>query len=325
MKKTTLLFLISLPYLLTQASIVHAQSVMGLSAIPPRLDITVNPGEVITKEIKIRNESNLLKIINSSTKDFIVTNDSGTPVPLEEEVETENRWAASNWLHLSETKFRLKPGETKSILLTVIAPENALPGGHYSMIIHSPDNEAVLSETGSSVITNVGSLVYITVPGDIKQEAQLRQFSAPNFQEYGPVKFAANIHNLSDIHITPVGQITIKNWFNRVIAQLPIDGYNLFPYTSREYLSTLDKKWLFGRYQADLITAYGNAGGVLTGTIFFWVLPWRVLILVTLALIIIGVLSWTLIHRPTPPRQSEEVESLEKELEALKKKYRDRS
>jgi len=325
MKKTTLLLLISLPYLLSQASLVQAQSVMGLSAVPPRLDITVNPGEIITKEIKIRNESNLLKIISSSTKDFIVTNDSGTPVPLEEEVEIENRWAASAWLHLSETKFKLKPGETKSILLTVIAPDNALPGGHYSMVIHSPDNEAVLSETGSSVITNVGSLIYITVPGDIKQDAQLRQFSAPNFQEYGPVKFATNIHNLSDIHITPVGQITIKNWFNKAIAQLPIDGYNLFPYTSKDYQSTLDKKWLFGRYQADLVTAYGNAGGVLTGTIFFWVLPWRLMILVTIALIIIGVLSWILIRRPTPPHQSEEVESLEKELEALKKKYRDRS
>jgi len=307
---------------------VNAQSTLGLSAIPPQLELTAEPGQVVTKEIKLRNESNVVKVITSSVKDFIVTNDSGTPITVDEAnpAPDASRWASSAWMQLSETKFKLNPGETRSILVTVITPEDALPGGHYAMIVHSPDNEATLSETGSSVVTNVGSLVYITVPGAINQDAQITQFSGPKFQEYGPVNFDTTIKNLSDIHITPVGQITVKNLFNRVIAELPVSGTNIFPYTSRQYQSLLDKKWLFGRYQAELATTYGSAGGVLATSLSFWIIPWRLMILATIALIIIATLLFVILKQPKPPKSSDsEVESLELELETLKKKYKDRS
>lgn len=304
----------------------QAQSALGLSAIPPRLEVSAKPGEVLTREIKVRNESNTDRDITVSSKDFIVTDDTGTPVQLDELTSAANRWASADWIQVSPSSFRLKPGETRSLMATIIVPDDALPGGHYSMILHTPKNEAVLNETGSYIETNVGTLVYITIPGTITEKALVKDFAAPVFSEYGPINFKSTINNLSDVHITPAGSIIINNWFGGKTASLPLSNINIFPKTSRHFENTLDRRWLFGRYRATLNAAYGTTGQVATATIFFWVIPWRLLLLLLLAAILIFVIIKLLPKKGQPPssEESEHVEELEKELAALKKKYQDR-
>lgn len=303
---------------------INAQSALGLSAIPPRLEVTVKPGETITKELKIRNESKVDRVITTTSKDFIVTDSEGTPIQLENIDETANRWAASSWIHISPSSFTLKPGETKSLMITVIAPDNATAGGHYAMVLHSPKNEAVLNETGSYIETNVGSLIYITIPGDIKEDAKVTNFTAPNFSEFGPIPFNTVVANLSDIHITPAGSIAIKNWFGGKTADLPLDIINIFPNTSREFKNILNHKWLFGRYSATINAGFGTTGQALSATIFFWVIPWKLLLLVTIALILVFIIVKLVHQQQSTPSTNNQVEELEKELENLKKKYKDR-
>lgn len=307
---------------------INAQEALGLTAIPPRLEVTVNPGQVVTKEIKVRNDSPVERIISTTVKDFIVTDDKGTPIRLENVDDSGNRWASSNWITVSPSSIKLKPKETKTLIVTVIAPDNPTAGGHYAMILHSPKNEVTLNETGSTIETFVGTLVYITVPGDITENAQVKEFSAPSFSEYGPVDFKTIVANFSDIHISPVGSINITNWLGGKTASLAIDGINIFPGTSREFKSTLDRKFLFGRYTAKLSAGYGTTGQALTAALIFWVIPWR-LILLILAAIAISLILVILLRQRTPRSGSDhtdnqKVEELENELEDLKKKYQDR-
>ncbi len=304
---------------------IKAQSALGLSAIPPRLEVTIKPGEYVTKEIKIRNESSVERIINTEVVDFIVADDKGTPVQLKD-VANDNRWAASSWIHVGR-QTKIKPGETKSVMVTIVVPEDATPGGHYAMILHNPNNEAVLLESGSAaaIETNVGTLVYITVPGVIKQDARVDYFTAPKFQEYGPINFKSAITNLSDIHIKPIGTISITNLFGGKTANLTFNDkdYNIFPATKRTFDNKLDRKFLFGRYKASLNATYGTAGGVLAATVFFWVIPWRLLLLIAAAILIV-ILLILLFKQPTIIKEKEDtIDDLEKELEKLKKKYKD--
>lgn len=316
-----LLTLLTLNFkLLTQ---VNAQAITSITAIPPRLEITVEPGKAVTKIIKVRNESNSEKIISTSTKDFIVTDDKGTPIQLDEKTASTSRWAASQWIQISPTNLKLKPGETKSLTLTVIAPDDALAGGHYAMVLHTPNITTALKTTGSTVETNVGTLVYITIPGTINQEAKVTNFTAtPSFSEFGPIDFSSTIKNLSDIHITPAGSIIITNLLGSK-TKLTLDETNIFPNTSRDFTNTLDKKWLFGRYKAQINAAYGTAGGVLTATLFFWVIPWRLLILIT-TIIALVIALFILIKKNKAPPAEPTVPELEKELEDLKNKYKDK-
>jgi hypothetical protein len=303
---------------------IFAQSTTGLTAIPPRLEIIVKPGEVVTKEIKVRNESATEKVISTSIKDFIVTDDLGTPLQIESTDPSANRWAASSWIQISPTQLKLKAGETKSLILTVIAPDNALIGGHYAMVLHTPQNDISMTQTGAAVQTNVGTLVYITVPGNINENASIKDFSAPRFSEYGPIDFKTIITNLSDIHITPAGAINIYNTLGLQTAQIKLDNTNIFPYTSREFLSTLQRKLMLGRYKAQLNAVYGTTGQLLTATIFFWVIPYKLIALIlVITILVIMIIK---LKKKTPPTFSEtpQVEELEKELEDLKKKYQDK-
>ena len=303
-----------------------AQSALGLSAIPPRLEIEANPGQVVSKQIKVRNESKVEKIISTFARDFIVVDDKGTPVQLETTDSSVNRWAASSWIQISPSQLKLKPGETKSLTLTIITPDNALPGGHYAVILHSPDNDVVIDKTGAAIQTNVGTLVYVTVSGNIKQNAKIKDFTAPVFSEYGPIDFKSAITNLSDIHITPAGSIIIKNMLGGKTAQLALDQTNIFPYTSHDFTNTLNKKWLFGRYSAQINAAYGTTGQVVTASLVFWVIPWTLLILVTIALILVTIII-TLLRQKSknqPDFSTTKVEEFEQELNDLKKKYKDR-
>lgn len=304
---------------------VKAQSVEGLSAMPPRLEVTVNPDGAITKTIKVRNESNTDKTISISIEDFIVNDNIGTPTIVTASQE-DNRWAASSWIQVSPSSVKLKAGETKTLNLTVMPPKNALPGGHYAMVVQSPEGQTTLNATGSTVQPRVGTLVYITIPGDITQNAVIKNFSADKFFEFGPIDFATTIQNLSDIHIKPAGNITITNMVGmKSFVQFNKDGNNIFPGKTRDFENQLNKKWLFGRYKAELKAAYGNAGGVATATVFFWVIPWRFLILVATAVAVIIAVIFTIKNKTDGNKETEEkVDELEKELEALKKKYKDR-
>jgi hypothetical protein len=299
---------------------------MGLSAIPPRLEITGKPGDVVVREIKVRNESKIVRYMTTDIKDFIVLDDKGTPTQIGENLDqSQNRWAASNWVTASPHQFRLEPGETKSMMVTIIVPDNALPGGHYAMIIHTPSQETVLSESGASMQAQVGTLLYITVPGQINQNAQVKEFTAPKFLEYGPVNFKSVITNLSDIHIAPMGSIVVTNWMNGKTASLPLDTTNIFPFVSREFNNVLDKKFLFGRYKAQLLAAYGTSGNTFAATVFFWVIPWRLIILIITAIVIVGILiSLLRQNAKTDANSGEKINELEHELDELKKKYRDR-
>jgi len=325
LKALSFVFILNTFYLILNTSSCYAQSALGLTAIPPRLEITVNPSEIVTKEIKVRNESKTTRQIITTAKDFVVTDDNGTPVQIEGIDDTSNRWAAASWIQVSPSSFELKPGETKSLMVTVIAPDDPTSGGHYAMILHSPKNEITLNETGSAIQTFVGTLAYITVPGDITENAQVSQFSAPEFQEFGPIDFKTIITNFSDIHIKPVGTINVKNWLGGQTASLSLPDINIFPYTSREFTNTLNKKWLFGRYTASLEAGYGNSGQALTAFLVFWVIPWRLIILLIAVAIIVFILIKLIRHRPSlHSSNNDKVEELEQELDNLKKKYQDR-
>lgn len=326
MKKLIALTIILTSYFINPSQ-VFAQSISGLTAIPPRLEITAKPGEVVTKEIKVRNESQVSRNLVVETKDFIVSDSIGTPIQIDNIDESVNRWAASTWIQVSPSKLTLKPGETKSLSLTVIVPQKATSGGHYAMVLHSPDQGKIsIDGSGAAIQTRVGSLVYITVPGAINEKAQIKEFSAPKFLEYGPVNFKTVITNFSDIHILPLGKITVSGIFGLKTGEIILPETRIFPLTDRIIESTLNKKWLFGPFTAKISAAYGTQGQALTGATTFWVIPWRLLVLILAAIIILIVLI-KLIEQKSRDELIEsagKVDELEKELQALKRKYSDK-
>jgi len=272
-----------------------AQQVVKIAAIPPRVeDLVADPGEVITREIKVRNLSDREMALETKISDFIVEGNKGVPVFLSEQPlsSTENRWALSQWVNVSPTRFVLKPGETKALDLVIIVPENALPGGHYAAVLYQPAKGQVgFKGSASEVVPSVASLLYLTVSGDITEDAFVRRMDIPRFSEYGPIEIETEIENLSDVHIKPLATIRIYNLFNQLSTSLKLEELNIFPGKSRVYQNTWSRKWLFGRYKAVLEGSYGSQGQALLATAYFWVIPWKILLIILLAVILIVLLT----------------------------------
>ncbi len=310
MKKIIFLFTIFASFILISFS-AQAQELTKVTVSPPRLEFKVKPGSVIQKAIKVHNGGDSELGLAVKVQDFIVSDDRGTPIPVKAKVA--RRWAASTWIQASPSKFILRPGETKVVDIAIVVPEKANPGGHYAVVFFQPAAAAASPETASAIMPSVGTLFYLTVPGPVKENAFVVRMEAPTWQEYGPVKIVSEVENLSDIHIRPRGTIRIYDWLGRPIATLKLKEQNIFPNTVRRYENVWQQHWGLGRYRATLSAGYGQQGRALTATIFFWIIPWHlILTIILLLLVIAAVIIWLRRRRlepaePKGPTPSQEI------------------
>jgi len=264
---------------------VRAQEVgRTLTVVPPTQDLKAKPGEQIQTNIKIRNEGDETIYVKGGVKDFIVTDDKGTPMIVEEEVS--GRWSLSSWLVLSPTEETIPPHSSKSFDLAIIIPQDALAGGHYASVYFTPVVDELKNQSGSGIETRIVSLINLVVLGSTAEQAYIKKFWAPAFSEYGPIKITSQIENQGNAHIVPRGKIEILDLWGRVLETYSLEERKIFPFAFRSFENFFGKKWLFGRYKATLTVAYGQTGQVLTASLLFWVLPWRIILAVALALII---------------------------------------
>jgi len=309
---------------------------LKLMAIPPRTEvISIAPGETKQFSIRLRNLSSTTQTIATETQDFIISDDGKTPIPITEQEAAPLHWSLAQWLTVAPTIATINPNQTALYNIVIQAPENALPGGHYAMILHQPTN-ATLDElnnkdetiqTQSSVSPKVGTLVYVVVKGNVKEEAFVRNFQGPQWVELGPVEMSFEIENLSDIHIAPQTKIEIKNFFGQTTDSIAVESANVFPYASRRFSATYDQVWGLGPYRAIVTAAYGSEGKIATATLSFWMIPYR-LILTVLVVIISIIASIIVIRRHYLHRtdiKTKQIEILEervKELERESKQQR---
>ena len=319
----SVLSILSILGILTAPSTVLAQQASSaITAIPPRLDLKANPGDTLKVELKVANDTDTLQYYTVAVDDFVVVDRIGTPIPVSSEVS--GRWSLKNWIN-APTLIPVEAKKIQLVKLTIRVPQNAHAGGHYAMLTYQPNGDLrpeELKKTGSLIGHRTGTLLYVTVSGDIKENAFIRQFDTAKFNEFGPVKFAGLIENQSDVHVAPKGTITIKDIFGNIVGKLSIDTGNIFPDSSREFLSSWAQKWGYGRYAATLELAYGATGSVLTSTILFWLFPIRLVIYV-LTLITSVLLLIVLLDKKNRRHQEileAEVKELKKEIDQLEKK-----
>jgi hypothetical protein len=212
---------------------------------------------------------------------------------------------------------------------SVQIPANAAPGGKYFAVFFEPDTslpEATGTEQqeAASVSIRIAGLIYLRVSGPISEGASVTKFSAPGFSEYGPVEITTEIKNNGDYHITPNGQITVKDIFGREIAKGDLAETNIFPDASRKIISKLGTKWMVGRFTASLDATYGESEKALASTLSFWVFPWKLAVVIALAIIIIILIIYIISNkfgkkqRILEAKLEEEREELEKLKETLK-------
>lgn len=293
-------FLLSFTLLLFYSfTLINAQETSRTFIIsPPSVNFELQPGEETERPIKVTNQSAEPMDFVVELKDFVVTDDKGTPELLPVGTLNDNRFAASTWGTALPDTFSVAPGKSVITTLYLRVPKDARPGGRYFSVAFRPVATGDLEASGAAVNTVIGSLVYLTVAGPTTETANVTRFDIPKLSEYGPITINTEIKNTGDIHINPKATIEIKSLFGKKVFGDVLRSNNIFPGTVRTYENIWNKKWLFGRYQANLTGYFGTKNLPLTANAIFWVIPYRLILGIALAIVIV-VLTGVMVKKKT--------------------------
>lgn len=267
---------------------------IGIS--PLTFELTGNPGDVIENYLKVYNPSDNDTItVKIEVEDIAPTGEQGFVRVEPPETET---YSLARWIKTEPNELVLQPREEKAVKFTITIPDNAEPGGHYGTVLAGTKGVAGPGLTGATIVKRIGSLVLLTIPGEMKESLAIEGFSAPVYSEYGPINFTAKFENSGTVHAKPSALVTITDFWGRKVAELKLIQGNVLPGAVRKFEVSWDKKFLFGgRYVATLSGNYGTGNRPLSPSVItFWAFPWKVglgMLLIFILLILIRKRLWS--------------------------------
>ncbi len=250
---------------------------------PGKVELEVKPGQTIVEYISVANRISDNRTFELVVEDISGSNESDEVVVLLGEAKGPN--TVKDYISFPEKTFKLNLGERARIPITITIPPNAEPGGFYGTVlvqtVQTDDSESFESPTPRSpIIARVGTLFFLTIPGDISKGGETKEISLPNnkwWYEKGPIDLNILYENTGSVHLNPYGELRIKNLFNEEVGLLELEPWFTLPQSLRTKSITWDRQTLFGRYTA---TAYVNRGYddvVDEVSVSFWVLPWKII------------------------------------------------
>lgn len=262
-----------------------AGQAFAISISPVTFELTANPGDVLTNKLRIYNPTNSSIIIEMEAEDFIARGELGEVVVTPAETET---YSLARWVSTEPKSFILEPKQQKFIDFTINVPLNAEPGGKYGSVLAAIKGALGEEITGATIAQKVGTLVLLTVSGEVREEINVKEFSAPGFLEQGPVDFIIRFENTGTVHVRPRGFVSIADWRDKKVLDLEFPQKNVIPGGIRKVETVFNQRWLFGKYTATLVGSYGTTNTPLSPIVLvFWVIPWKLLLEIFAGLLIL--------------------------------------
>ncbi len=271
-------FFVFFPSLVFSSQITFAQeqnqSALGIA--PAIVELVLTPGKRSQTIISVSNVTNFPLPIKGSVKSFAGFEQESMEVSMYSEI-----FDSSSWMKIEPTDFILQPRERKEIKIIINPPLKAEPGGHYATVYFQPLLPVeVLSPQTAYLSARIGVLTFLVVKGDIQEKASLENLPRIPFRQFGPIDFKIPLKNEGNIHLNPSGEVLIKNIWGKEVAKLNLSSKIILPHTIRDLDFKWDKRFLLGKYHAQINISYGTEHQKLTGEIDFWVIPWLSIILV---------------------------------------------
>ncbi|MGH7249542.1 MAG: hypothetical protein ACREGC_01065 [Minisyncoccia bacterium] len=310
MNKSNYRALLVLLAIMTLGALITPSSAHALTLSPTRFEISGNPGDTLTGEMTVINENDGAETYYSSYANFEAEGETGTPSFVEPKDDL------GTWI-TTDSSVSLSPHQQKVVPFKVVIPKDAEPGGHFAVIFWgtSPAGQGQVS-----IGAKTGILVLLSVSGDVKEEAGLLNFNTQNktfWYKTLPVSFEYRFSNGGGDRIKPTGTITIRDtifWPADRLDANPVEG-NVLPNSVRKinvdwikYERPVDyvepagffskfwsntvyewRNFAVGLYSANFNVTYGTRGERVKKTVFFFVFPWE---LVLIMLVVFIILFW---------------------------------
>jgi hypothetical protein len=275
----------------------------GLSISPTLSQFTIKPGESQKLDLKLKNVT--VSDINAQAfvNDFIADNDTGNPQIITDPNKTTPNSIKKFVVGLED--IPLKVGEQKTANLSIEIPKGTTAGAYYGVIRYKavPAGNNTPKEGEVALSASVGSIVLVTVPGNIKEQVQLNGIHVYNGKHEGtfffkkPNKIGVEIKNLGNGFVAPFGSVEVqKSGIGSSTTKYQLNNVNprgvILPGSERTFTNDLKNINQIGRYKVIASVAYGSGSQVLTSEKTFWYIPgWLLItILIIVAILVIAVL-----------------------------------
>lgn len=274
----------------------------GLRIDRLRQEYVMTSGQTETYDIGVTNVSSGDLTVFMVVNDFESDDETGQPRLLVN-AEEPSPFSLAQYVTLPET-FTLAPNENRIVPVTVSLPDDVAPGGYFGAVRFAAGVEGEEAQN-ISLAASVGSLLLVSVAGDVQEGMELGFIEARQTQDDGTKKsgsffetapdiVAVNLRNTGNSILKPFGQVTIKNIFGNEVANYEFNGGqlrgNVLPQSARTFEDSVSGLGSIGRFSIEANISYGEGGGnIITANTTFWVIPWKILIGV---LIVIAALVW---------------------------------
>jgi hypothetical protein len=262
---------------------------------PGKTEIILNPGESVIKNVTITNRINRVVNFKLTAEDLVGTNDKDQPVKLLGD--DRGPYSVRDFIEPEIKEFSLALGEKIVIPVKISVPLDAEPRGYYGALIVANMPEQIAgessleTETGTRIISRIGSLFLVKIKGEGKEEGALSDFKvigpSKAFYEKRPEGFEIAFKNSGNVHLVPYGKITIKNMLGRTVGELPVNAYFALPDSTRYREILWDQGFGLGRYTAHLSLFKGYGTEYAESSVSFWIMPWKILLIVLVGIILI--------------------------------------
>jgi hypothetical protein len=297
----SLLVLTTLPF----ASAQQSPSGSGLSISPTISEYTIKPGQSASLTITLKNITVDDVVAKGSINDFTSDNITGNP-----KIITDNSITSPNSIKKFVANIDdvpLAKGQQKKIVLGLDVPKNTPPGAYFGIVRYRAVPKALNTPgPGQVALTaSVGSIVLITVPGNLREQVQVnglkvyRGARSGTFFIKSPTSIGITISNFGNGFVKPFGTVEVHDVFNKTIATYqfnnPKQPGNVLPNSQRTFQNNIKGVNKIGRYTVLASVSYGNGSQVLTLKKNFWYVPlWLVVILLAIlaALVFLAVRSY---------------------------------
>ena len=288
MKNTTKILFILVSCLLSLVAVQAAQAAGEISTSPVIIDEKGYARDIITRTIKVKNNASHRFTVYLNVND--VKAEDGTQ-EFERAYGTDQAETLANWTQIKRS-VDLMPGEEQELELKFHVNLHAKPGTYHAQIsfYSGPTRDKAEASGPLSQI-----LVNFEVLDDVKENMQLVSFNPEKtFFSGFPVAFDYEIENIGNRELSPGGEIVIYNRRGKEVASVNIAGTGtVAPDASESYAVKWQKQagvntglasigsgvGSFGKYKAVIRMNYGikNPASV-QDTIFFWIIPWHLLL-----------------------------------------------
>ncbi len=285
---------------------VGTEAARALTVSPPLKEFSGNPGETLSGMIRIYNETDADVNVTPSLSAFgAKEGESGEPKVVDLGAEDQARSLAS-WITLAPGPYTVKSLDWQNILFEIRIPQDAEPGGHYAVVFFSP--QASDASQSVTVDSKTGSLVLLTVSGDIQSSVKIESFDSKGSQRFfaaTPVPFELRLRNEGNVHFRPGGAVQITSMFGSKKAEIPLlkenTGGNVLPQSIRRFdvtwgeateqsgsfWASVRNEWRdfhFGRYTAQAVVALPDSKTE-TRQASVWIIPWHLLLVIFILLV----------------------------------------